>query len=96
MASFTITFAGPEEVIQKGIQKYAEACGWTATIEAEDEEGRTIQKPNPHTVEQCARRGIREHVARTISKLVESAAARAAKRAAHSKVREVFGQVTDG
>lgn len=75
---YTITFDGPDDLIQEGLLLFAKAEGWSEHLMVDDGSGEK-EVVNPESAEQYARRQLKHHVLERITKYQQAEQARLVK-----------------
>jgi hypothetical protein len=85
----TLTFEGPDDILEDGLLAYAKSQGWTETVVQED--GTAIV--NPDSLSEYAERAVKRHILEAIvrqeSRDMAAQAKKQAAQAAHNKYSAV-------
>jgi|10_taG_2_1085330.scaffolds.fasta_scaffold13803_2 hypothetical protein len=89
---YTITFDGPDDVIQEGLLLFAKASGWSERIMVDDGNGEN-EVAHPESAEQYARRQLKSYVLERITKYQQSEQARLVKQQVRDVLKAKFDPV---
>ena len=86
----TLTFEGPDDILEDGLLAYAKSQGWTETVRRED--GTAVV--NPISLSEYAEQAVKRHILEAIVRQESRDMAAQAKRQATQAVRDKYSAVT--
>jgi len=91
---YTVTFEGPDDLIQEGLLLYAKSEGWSETLMVDDGRGGEASVTNPETAEVFARRKLKRYVLERITKYQQAVQARKLKKQLQKDIETQFDAVS--